>query len=65
MLPVEDSFADLDLTESGFQARRYCKAEGRRQMYTEIGEDGRRRYIVQQIADDLGVACITVCGHFG
>jgi DNA invertase Pin-like site-specific DNA recombinase len=31
-----------------------------RQMYEETGDDGARRYTVQQIADEFGVTCPTI-----
>ena len=35
------------------------------QMYDEIGDDGKRRYTVQQIADELGVARPTIYRYLG
>jgi DNA invertase Pin-like site-specific DNA recombinase len=39
--------------------------ERARQMYAETDQDGRRRYTVQQIADELGVKRTTVYGYLG
>lgn len=39
------------------------QAELARQMYEEVGPDGKRRYTVQQIADELGVARTTIYGY--
>lgn len=39
------------------------QAQLAREMYAEIGPDGKRRYTVQQIADELGVARTTVYGY--
>jgi DNA invertase Pin-like site-specific DNA recombinase len=36
------------------------QAELAQQMYDEVGEDGKRRYTVKQIADELGVARTTI-----
>ena len=39
------------------------QAQLAREMYAEIGPDGKRRYTVQQIADELGVARTTIYGY--
>ena len=39
------------------------QAELARQMYEEVGPDGKRRYTVQQIADELGVKRTTIYGY--
>jgi DNA invertase Pin-like site-specific DNA recombinase len=36
-----------------------------RQMYEEVAQDGKRRYTVQQIADEFGVTRPTNCRHLG
>jgi DNA invertase Pin-like site-specific DNA recombinase len=36
-----------------------------RQMYDELGEDGKRRYTVAQIADEFGVTRPTIYRHLG
>lgn len=36
-----------------------------RQMYDEIGDDGKRRYTVQDIADEFGVSRPTIYRHLG
>jgi DNA invertase Pin-like site-specific DNA recombinase len=36
-----------------------------RQMYDEVGPDGKRRYTVQQIADEFGVTRPTIYRHLG
>lgn len=39
------------------------QAQLAREMYAEVGPDGKRRYTVQQIADELGVARTTIYGY--
>lgn len=39
------------------------QVERARAMYAEVGEDGKRRWTVQQIADDLGVKRTTLNGY--
>src|SRR5690606_36472708 len=39
------------------------QAELARQMYEEVGPDGKRRYTVQQIADELGLKRTTIYGY--
>jgi DNA invertase Pin-like site-specific DNA recombinase len=39
------------------------QAELARQMYDEVGDDGKRKWTVQQIADELGVKRTTVYGY--
>jgi DNA invertase Pin-like site-specific DNA recombinase len=36
-----------------------------RQMYDEVGDNGKRRYTVQQVADEFGVARPTIYRHLG
>jgi DNA invertase Pin-like site-specific DNA recombinase len=36
-----------------------------RQMYEEVAQDGKRRYTVQQIADEFGVTRPTIYRHLG
>lgn len=36
-----------------------------RQMYDELGDDGKRKYTVQQIADEFGVTRPTIYRHLG
>ncbi|GIH63981.1 recombinase family protein [Microbispora siamensis] len=39
------------------------QAQLAREMYDEVGEDGKRKWTVQQIADELGVKRTTVYGY--
>lgn len=41
------------------------QAELARAMYDETGQDGKRRYAVQQIADEFGVSRPTIYRHLG
>jgi predicted transcriptional regulator YheO len=36
-----------------------------RQMYDELGDDGKRQHAVQQIADEFGVTRRTIYRHLG
>lgn len=36
-----------------------------RQMYDELGDDGKRRHTVQQIADEFNVTRPTIYRHLG
>lgn len=74
-----DEFQRDLIRESTFEGLAAARARGRvggrpvamtelqvrqaRQMYDERGEDGKRRYTVQQIADTFGVARATVYRH--
>jgi len=39
------------------------QAQLAREMYNEVGEDGKRKWTVQQIADELGVKRTTIYGY--
>lgn len=74
-----DEFQRDLIRESTFEGLAAARARGRvggrpaamnelqvrqaRQMYDERGEDGKRRYTVQQIADTFGVARATIYRH--
>jgi hypothetical protein len=52
-----------DLPARALGARRHRRRMLARQMYEELGEDGKRRYTVAQIAAEFGVARPTIYRH--